>query len=119
MYVKKIIDIAEAKKIIEYGKIIFVTERDRNTKKTSNMVAYSYWSGCPLIVRSRNIKKVLQSEYELGKYIKIYSVSELSCASNTMEHHKKMLVDDVPYSSYARIKAFHPNVEFSGFVYDE
>ena len=62
MFVKQIVSMRDAKKMIQNGEVIFLEDGDRRVFKTSSMVAYAYWSGKPLVVSTKRIQSLIKDE---------------------------------------------------------
>ena len=114
MFVKQIISMDDAKKMIENGEVIFLEDGDRRLFKTSSMVAYAYWSGKPLGVSTQAIKRLIQSDYPFGKHIDIHAVNLFGKYSKSHGIDSTLLVDDISYDEYKRLKALGYKV--AGFV---
>lgn len=114
MYIKTDIGMRNAQEHIALGNIVYTTDKDRTVGKTRTIMALAILTNKPIIVGSKNAKKLYDNQLA-GFGVKVHVAGEESLRGLRLPNG--VLVDEVSESQYEGFKYLLVDTEISGFVY--
>lgn len=109
MYIKREVDIKEAKKIIENGGVVYTDEGDRRIGKSTAIRAYSQWAGKPIVAKNRQMSG-------LHNWDNVVVVGNKGDVFGK-QFKNGVLVDDIDEDDYIKLReTIIPSVPIAGFV---
>lgn len=114
MYIRKDVNLEEAKQTIQDGGIVFTTAADRDIGKSSAIKAYASWTGIPILADSKVREMGYHGQIPL-KTINIKNLERYLLGRSPIE--AEFLVDDISYEDYISLRNNFPHIEMSGFVH--